>query len=111
MIIDKTYPNNIIKLGQNRHENDLIVKQAKQNDLWFHLDKLPSCHLTMVYHKKYSFTREKLKYCANLVKNNTKYKHHSKITVLYTSISNVRRTITPGLVRIKSTNKCKKLII
>ena len=98
---DTTFENNLIKIGENKEENDQLVAKAKQADLWFHLANLPSCHVIMNCTKKSPATKEMIEYCAKLVKENTKYKNHNKLKVHYTTIKNVKRTDTPGKVILK----------
>lgn len=99
--VDTKYPKNRILVGQNRNENDQLVAQSQQTDLWFHLKDLPSCHVILECDKDNEATKEMINYAAQLVKENTKYKNYKKITVEYTEIKNVYRTKTPGLVTIK----------
>ena len=106
---DQTFPNNIIKIGENAKENDELVASSKQIDVWFHLDNLPSCHVVISCDKKNPITNEMIKYCASLCKENTKYRNHKKIKVKYTEIKNVKRTKTPGMVTLKG--KCKTVTI
>ncbi len=104
---DQTFENNIIKIGENANENDEIISQAKQTDIWFHLDKFPSCHVIISCDKKNPVNNQMLKYCATLCKEHTKYKNHNKLKVKYTEIKNVKRTKTPGRVTLKG--KCKSI--
>ena len=103
---DTTFENNLIKIGENKEENDQLVAKAKQTDLWFHLASLPSCHIILECDKKNKATKEMIKHCAVLVKENTKYKNHSKLKVNYTPIKNVKRTDTPGKVILKGKTEC-----
>lgn len=45
----KTIPidNGKILIGQNQNENDIILRQCHQEDLWFHLSKGPSAHVIL----------------------------------------------------------------
>lgn len=88
----------LIKIGQNAIENDDLIKIADQNDLWFHLDNLPSCHL--ILSSKSDITKNTIRYCAEQVKNNTKYRNLKKVRVNYTQIKNIKRTKTIGKVII-----------
>lgn len=98
---DQIFPNNLIKLGQNAKENDELVKGAKETDVWFHLSALPSCHVIIECSNEYPINKQMINYCANLVKDNTKYKKLSKVKINYTTIKNVSRTDIPGKVKIK----------
>lgn len=99
---DTTFPDNLIRIGENKEDNDLIISEAKQNDIWFHLDGLPSCHIIIFNDKKNPVTKTMINYCAQLVKENTKYKDHKNIKINYCPIKNVRRTDEKGKVILKS---------
>lgn len=109
VIVDETFENNKIKIGKNAKENDLIVKDAKETDIWFHLADFPSCHVIIECSKNFPVDNQMIKYCANLVKQNGKYKNIPKVKVNYTEIKNVTRATTPGQVIIKG--KVKSIIV
>jgi len=98
---DITFENNLIKIGKNAEENDKIIKEAKQTDLWFHLSGLPSCHVIISCSKEFPVNKQMINHCSLLVKENTKYKDLAKVTVNYTEIKNVKRTETKGKVTLK----------
>lgn len=95
---DNTFENNKIKIGKNAEENDLIIKEARQTDIWFHLDKFPSCHVIVSCSKEFPITFEMITYCGLLVKENTKYRNLPKLKINYTEIKNVKRTEIKGKV-------------
>ena len=88
----------IIKLGQNAKENDIIVSQSDQTDLWFHLQNGSSPHLVLKCNEKYILTKEIKKICAGMVKEHSKYKHFKSIKVIYLECKYVRRTNKLGEV-------------
>lgn len=96
---DNTFPDNLITIGQNAADNDSIITAAKQNDYWFHLDKLPSPHVIICGDNP--IDKQMIYYCAGLVKGRSKYKDISKVTVVYTEIKNVQKTDVAGKVMIK----------
>lgn len=96
--IDNTFENNRIVVGENAEENDQLIVKAKQNDMWFHLEDFSSCHVIMTCTKKYPVTKPMIKYCAELCKQNTKYKLYKNISVNYCLIKNVKRTTIMGTV-------------
>lgn len=98
---DTTFPNNKIRIGQNAQENDNIIKESKETDVWFHISELPSCHVIIEASTEYPITKQMIYYCANLVKENTKYKNIPKLKINYTTIKNVSRTKIPGKVILK----------
>eukprot|EP01052_Picozoa_sp_SAG31_P086258 SAG31_NODE_46888_length_252_cov_1.013072_1_plen_53_part_01 len=40
-----------ILVGQSAYENEQLVAQASPQDLWFHLEQLPSCHVILQQRK------------------------------------------------------------
>lgn len=98
---DKTYASNLIKIGENKLDNDQLVANAKQTDIWFHLASFPSCHIILECDSNNIPTKEMIIYCAQLTKENTKYKNLKNVKVNYTEIKNVKRTDEPGKVIIK----------
>lgn len=97
----QNFINNLIKIGQTAEENDQIISESSQEDYWFHLSNLPSCHVIISCNKTNPLTKEMIIYCARLVKENTKYKNYSKLKVNYCQIKNVKKTDVKGKVNIK----------
>lgn len=106
---DNTYPDNLIKIGKSAIENDQLVKEADDTDIWFHLESLPSCHVIISCSDLFPIDKEMITYCASLTKQNTKYRNHAKLKVSYTEIKNIKRTNTPGKVIILG--KAKKIVV
>lgn len=105
---DNTFENNPIKIGQNAIDNDNIISEAKEADIWFHLKTFPSCHVIIECSNEYPINLTMIIHCANLVKQNTKYKNVPNVKVNYTPIKNIHKTDTPGLVIIKG--KAKNIV-
>ena len=107
--VDKIFENNLIKIGKDARDNDNIIKEAKETDVWFHLAAFSSCHVIIECSSEYPITKEMIIYCANLVKQNGKYKKIPKLKVNYTEIKNVQRTTTIGQVILNG--KVKSIIV
>ena len=107
--IDLTYENNKIKIGKNAEDNDNIIKEAKETDVWFHLAEFPSCHVIIECSKEKPITKQMIYYCGNLVKQNTKYKNIGSLKINYTDCKNVIRTEIKGKVILKG--KINNIII
>lgn len=99
--IDNTFENNPIKIGKNAIENDKLITEAKQTDIWFHLSKFPSCHIIIECSDDFPINNIMINYCAALVKQNTKYRNIPKLKVNYTCIKNIQKTEKLGCVLIK----------
>jgi predicted ribosome quality control (RQC) complex YloA/Tae2 family protein len=90
-----------IKVGHNQHENDLIIRAAPQNALWFHLKDFPSAHATITnITKPGKYDSAAIVRAASLVKVHAKngVNNLQKLSVNYLPIKNVKRTETPGKV-------------
>lgn len=49
-----------ISCGENAAENEKLVRQAKQRDIWFHLDDQPSAHVLLTVTGKKGAARESI---------------------------------------------------
>lgn len=77
-----------IKIGGNAKENDKLFKEASQDDLWFHLQSLPSTHVWLSTDQPMK-NKKLIKECAHLVKDNSKCA--SRVTVIYTLKKNLKK--------------------
>lgn len=98
--------NNII-IGKNKEDNWKIFDEASNNDLWFHLDKFPSCYVIL----KEDFTKDNIYKAAELCKLNTKYRNLRDLLIIYTPKSNLRKGKEIGEVIIKNNKKVNKIKI
>jgi predicted ribosome quality control (RQC) complex YloA/Tae2 family protein len=90
-------------IGGNAKENFEIIDLAKPDDLWFHVDDLPSCHVIasisdIIDNKSKKDIRYIVKQGALLCKKYSKYKSVSELPITYTYISNVHKTDIIGSV-------------
>jgi predicted ribosome quality control (RQC) complex YloA/Tae2 family protein len=104
MILEKINTENkeyIIEIGQDKFDNDLILRKSKQNDLWFHLDKFNSPFI-ILHNNGDKIDKKYLYEIGNMFK---KYKSHipDNYKVVYTNVKNINRTCTPGTVIFKKT--------
>lgn len=87
-----------IFVGRDKNENDKLLKESAQNDLWFHLEDQSSPHIVL----KNDFCEAKVpKRCLNYV--GTLFQHYKgklakHYTVIWTEIKNVKCTDEPGTV-------------
>ena len=109
MVYIETYENFNIKIGRNDEENDKIIKEGSQNDLWFHIKNNPSPHGIIHCDTIEEPSKDVIYKTAELVKSFSKYKDLSKITIIYTKLKNIKRTNILGSVIIK--NKTKEVIV
>lgn len=90
----------IIKIGENAEDNWNLIDSSKQNDIWFHADNVPSCHVVLCVNNKIKPHKSVLNYCAKLCRMNTKNTVNS---VIYTEIKNVKKSDKVGSVTTKKT--------
>ena len=85
-------------IGENAKDNWDILDNAKQNDIWFHLDKFTSSYIIM---KSTDTSKINIIYGAHLCKENSKYKNFKNLKVVYCSIKQLKKTKIIGEVDIK----------
>lgn len=98
-----------INIGSNAKDNWDMIDNAKQNDIWFHLEDHPSAHVILVVPtettKIKDVSKMTLKHCANFCKKNKENK--DELSVIYTEIKNVTKADKEGSVH---TTNCKTII-
>lgn len=89
--------------GKNAKNNTLIVTEADENDLWFHVADMPSSHIIAKIHDL-ELTKDQYKSIvkrgAKITKMTSKYSSNTLLNIAYTEIKNVQVTTTPGLVTL-----------
>jgi len=95
-------------VGNSQTENQKLLDEASQTDIWFHLDKLASPHGILKCDNT-DLTKTMATQCCILIKENSKYKNIKSVSVIYCPMKNVRKTETPGKVVLKG--KTKKITI
>lgn len=97
-----------IKIGSNAEENHMLVESMKPDDSWFHLDEYPSPHL--IINVDYEKISKKMIYqIALLLKQHTKYKKETELSIIYTYRKNIILTKIPGKVTIKGNYETIKI--
>jgi predicted ribosome quality control (RQC) complex YloA/Tae2 family protein len=79
-----------IVIGQNAQENWDIIREAEQNDIWFHVESQPSCHVIIKTDGNSKIHKSIINYAAGLCKINSKAKFAKKAKIIYTLIKNVK---------------------
>jgi predicted ribosome quality control (RQC) complex YloA/Tae2 family protein len=93
--------------SENAKENDLIRKNASQNDLWFHLENKPSPHAILEWNE--NVKNSDIYEAAQCVKDNSKFKDQTKIYVIYIKVKQVKNAEQDGSVFLKS--KAERLLV
>lgn len=101
--------NYIIYIGENAQENWNLIDKSGQNDLWFHVENNPSCHIVLNINSRKKVHKSVINYCAKLCKENSKkyIKNSKKCKIIYTQIKNVSKSDKVGSVNIKNTKVIK----
>jgi len=101
-----------ITVGRNSKENWNQIDISDENDLWFHINDKPSCH---VFIKKpiniKDYPRDVIIRAAQLCKEYSKYKNDNKVKIIYTTINNIKKAKELGSVYILNYKKLENITI
>ena len=95
-------------IGKSAQENWNLIDSSNENDLWFHLDDVPSPHVILKTNNKNKISKNVIKACAIYCKQYSKLKSNNNVSVIYTEIKNIKKTNIVGSV---ITTNIKKIII
>jgi len=94
-------------IGENAADNEAILDRARPDDLWFHVDGGPSCHVIAVLPDALMTTLKNRKAIhkvavqgAVLCKQHSKYRTHARVQVMYAPVKCVTKTETVGSVHV-----------
>ena len=99
-----TISNIDIKIGSNVSENDALFDLAEENDIWFHVDGMPSAHMWV---PECELTKQQLYMVALELKKSSKYKKMNNISIIYATKANIKKGDTLGTIII--TGKSRKI--
>lgn len=89
-------------IGKNSKNNEEIIDLSKDDDIWFHIKDMPSCHVIAIISDNIS--KKELKYIikkgAFLCKYHSKYINLKPLDIVYTKIKYVTKTDKEGTVNI-----------
>lgn len=93
----------IYKIGKNALENDKIIDEANENDIWFHISGSPSSHVIASV-SNISLTKRELftviKRGGLFCKENTKgFSSEKDVPIVYTKIKYITKTNIIGTVQ------------
>ena len=95
-----------ILIGRNNRQNDeLTLKIADKEDLWFHTKNIPGSHVILLLEGKEP-TEEAIMFAAKLAAEHSKAAESSSVPVDYTKVKFIKKPAgsKPGMV-IYKTNK------
>jgi predicted ribosome quality control (RQC) complex YloA/Tae2 family protein len=97
-----------IMVGESAQDNWDVIDASDENDLWFHVNNIPSCHVVLKVIDNKMPHKSVLIYCACLCKEGSKAKKsNSKTNIIYTEIKNVKKDKTVGSVVTKQSRIIK----
>lgn len=96
-------------IGQTAHENWELLDKRDCYDYFFHLSSFSSCYVMVK--TKVNLTSDIIITCAQMCKENTKYKNHRKVKVDYCSCDNLIRGSKVGEVFYKSKKKVRTVSV
>ena len=88
------------KLGKNKFENNKLIDESEDYDIWFHFNNKPSSHGILFTNKSNKVDRAILKICCLFLKQNSKYKSEKKVEIIVCKISNIKKSKNIGEVVI-----------
>jgi predicted ribosome quality control (RQC) complex YloA/Tae2 family protein len=94
---------NIVYLvGLNAQDNFNVIDLGKQDDIWFHVTDLPSCHVVAQVADEENLSKKELhtiiKRGAFLCKQHSAHSHVPKLQICYTKLVNVQKSSPVGTV-------------
>jgi len=95
-----------IKIGSNVNDNDKLFDMAKDEDIWFHVEGMPSAHMWI---ENNELDKGQLYQVALQLKKNSKYKKSNNIPIVYTQKSNLEKGEHPGSILITGKSKIIKV--
>ena len=96
-----------IRVGESAQENWDLIDSSKQNDLWFHVENNPSCHVVLSAESGKTPHKSVINYCAALCKDGSKLKNNKNVNIIFTERKNVKKADTTGSVTTKNTRNVK----
>jgi predicted ribosome quality control (RQC) complex YloA/Tae2 family protein len=105
LFIEETNKEHTIYIGRNANENDSLIKNSSQNDIWFHLDDISSPHIVLQTFGC-NIPKRYINYIGTLFPK-YKTKVGKRYTVIYTYVKNITLTDKKGSVLTKKIDKIK----
>ena len=93
-------------IGTSDKDNFQVIDASDPEDIWFHIEGMPSCHIVAELKEMYNKyeMNEITRFGAQLCKEqHAKYKPIQNLPVVYTEVKNIKKTKTVGSVVTKST--------
>ncbi|CAH8870605.1 unnamed protein product [Trichobilharzia szidati] len=111
------HPPYTIYMGEDKHENDELIRWGWPEDIWFHVDALSSAHVYLRLKEGESLDDVPdavIQDCAQLVKENSiQGSKLNDVTVVYTKWENLKKTndMDVGQVGFHSNKAVRKIVV
>jgi predicted ribosome quality control (RQC) complex YloA/Tae2 family protein len=79
----------IIKIAENIKDNIELINNSNKDDIWFHLEKYPSFHLSLSPFNKNNVSDTIILQASILCKQSSMFKNFNDINVIYTKFENI----------------------
>lgn len=91
-----------LKIGTNANENDELLTDASQNDIWLHLEKFSSPHGILSTPTDHIVPTNIITWAAQLLKDHSgkQSRYLKNIGVMYLPVKFVQKTTTNGKVNL-----------
>jgi predicted ribosome quality control (RQC) complex YloA/Tae2 family protein len=99
-----------IRAGESAQENWDLIESSAQNDIWFHVEGVASCHVVLNVGRRNSTPHKSvINFCAATCKEGSNVKFNKNVKIIYTKIKNVKikKTDKPGTVTASNTKSTK----
>lgn len=107
--IEKLGHSILFTIGNSAQENFDLIDSSQPEDMWFHVEGKPSCHIVASIHELTllrEIERKQLlsivKQGALLCKQHSKYSGEKNLPIVYTRVKDVVKTSVIGSVNIKN---------
>ena len=97
----------VFRIGKNAKQNFDLIDDSCPDDLWFHVEERPSCHVVaMMPLDAKGWTKKQMRSVvvegAVICKKHSKYKSESDVSIVYTLVCHVKKTSVIGSVWVES---------
>ncbi len=95
-----------IYVGTNAKENWDLIDKSDPDDLWFHVDDLPSSHvfvreiLSETSSEIPDYPNQIISLAGDYCKSQSKYKNMTKLKIIYAPISKIKKGKEVGSVKV-----------
>jgi predicted ribosome quality control (RQC) complex YloA/Tae2 family protein len=95
--------NYFANVGKNAKDNWNILDEAEPCDIWFHLENTSSPYIILEVKNYDIISLDIITECAKLCKEKSKEKQSNKVSVIYTTVSNLKKGNNLGSVHLLDT--------